>query len=163
MILQGSVTPHSASRKRSKNVYYVYILRCSGDRLYTGITTDPERRLREHSGLDAGGARFTRANPPEGFAAPAPDVPAEGGFADTPPMGPEFPDGGFAYAVSAAPEGFAALWSTDTRSRAQSLEYRIKHLTRSRKTALIEDNSLMEEYFGAELSAFFTRLSPPYT
>ena len=123
MILQGSATPHSASRKRSKNVYYVYILRCSGDRLYTGITTDPERRLREHSGLDAGGARFTRANPPEGFA---------------------------------------ALWSTDTRSRAQSLEYRIKHLTRSRKTALIEDNSLMEEYFGAELSAFFTRLSPPY-
>ena len=84
MILQGSAIPHSASRKRSKNVYYVYILRCSGDRLYTGITTDPERRLREHSGLDAGGARFTRANPPEGFA---------------------------------------ALWSTDTRSRAQSLEY----------------------------------------
>ena len=124
MILQGSATPHSASRKRSKNVYYVYILRCSGDRLYTGITTDPERRLREHSGLDAGGARFTRANPSEGFA---------------------------------------VLWSTDTRSRAQSLEYRIKHLTRSRKTALIEDNSLMEEYFGAELSAFFTRLSPPYT
>ena len=102
-------------------MYYVYILRCSGDRLYTGITTDPERRLREHSGLDAGGARFTRANPPERFE---------------------------------------ALWSTDTRSRAQSLEYRIKHLTRSRKTALIEDNSLMEEYFGAELSAFFVRLSP---
>ena len=43
-----------------------------------------------------------------GPAAPAPDVPAEGGLADTPPMGPEFPEGGFAYAASAAPDGFAA-------------------------------------------------------
>ena len=103
--------------------YYIYILRCKGDVLYTGITTDIKRRLAEHSGQAEGGAKFTRAR---------------------------------------RPVELAALWSTDTRSRAQSLEYRIKHLTRSRKTALIEDNSLMEEYFGAELSAFFTRLSPPY-
>lgn len=28
--------------------YYVYLLRCEDDSLYTGITTDVERRLREH-------------------------------------------------------------------------------------------------------------------
>ncbi|KKP36278.1 MAG: hypothetical protein UR28_C0047G0001, partial [Candidatus Peregrinibacteria bacterium GW2011_GWF2_33_10] len=28
--------------------YYVYILECSNKALYTGITTDLERRLKEH-------------------------------------------------------------------------------------------------------------------
>ena len=28
--------------------YYVYLLRCEGGSLYTGITTDVARRLREH-------------------------------------------------------------------------------------------------------------------
>ena len=41
-------------------MYYVYILLCGDDTLYTGITTDPERRLKEHK---AGrGARYTRAH-----------------------------------------------------------------------------------------------------
>ncbi|MEX0652385.1 MAG: GIY-YIG nuclease family protein [Candidatus Paceibacterota bacterium] len=29
-------------------MYYVYILECEDDSLYTGITTDIERRLEEH-------------------------------------------------------------------------------------------------------------------
>lgn len=50
--------------------YYVYILRCAGDLLYTGVTTDPERRLRQHTaGRSKGGAKFTAARRPEGFAA----------------------------------------------------------------------------------------------
>ena len=50
--------------------YFVYMLRCRGDALYTGITTDPARRLREHqSGRKKGGAKYTAARPPEGFAA----------------------------------------------------------------------------------------------
>ncbi len=40
-------------------MYYVYILRCKNLSLYTGITTDPARRIREHSGEIAGGARYT--------------------------------------------------------------------------------------------------------
>lgn len=48
--------------------YFVYILRCQGDRLYTGVTTDPERRFSEHSGK-ASGAKFTRAFRPESIAA----------------------------------------------------------------------------------------------
>ncbi len=29
-------------------MYYVYILRCADDSLYTGITTDVERRFKQH-------------------------------------------------------------------------------------------------------------------
>ncbi len=43
--------------------YYVYLLECRGGRLYTGITTDLARRLKEHRG-GARGANFTRAHPP---------------------------------------------------------------------------------------------------
>ena len=39
-------------------MWYVYILECKDDRLYTGITKDLTRRLKEHQ---AGrGGRFTR-------------------------------------------------------------------------------------------------------
>lgn len=43
--------------------YYVYMLTCRDGRLYTGITTDLERRLTEHN-TGKKGARFTRANSP---------------------------------------------------------------------------------------------------
>lgn len=49
-------------------MYSVYILRCRGDRLYTGITTDPARRFSEHGGSRRG-AKFTRAFSPEAVAA----------------------------------------------------------------------------------------------
>jgi putative endonuclease len=38
----------------------LYLLDCDG-RLYTGISTDPARRYREHLAGGARGARFTRA------------------------------------------------------------------------------------------------------
>ncbi|NIS78758.1 MAG: GIY-YIG nuclease family protein [Anaerolineales bacterium] len=42
--------------------YFCYILECADGTLYTGWTTDPERRLREHN---AGyGARYTRSRRP---------------------------------------------------------------------------------------------------
>ena len=42
------------------------MLRCADGTLYTGITTDVERRLREHNGLVGGrrGAAYTRARRP---------------------------------------------------------------------------------------------------
>lgn len=43
--------------------WYVYLLRCQDGSLYCGITTDLERRLREHNeGPD--GARYTRTRRP---------------------------------------------------------------------------------------------------
>ncbi|MFB6146229.1 MAG: GIY-YIG nuclease family protein [Halobacteriaceae archaeon] len=42
--------------------HWVYVLRCADDTLYTGYTTDIERRVAEH---DAGeGARYTRGRTP---------------------------------------------------------------------------------------------------
>ena len=50
-------------------MYYVYMLRCGDGSLYTGITTDLRRRLRQHSGAMAGGARYTAARRPVSYAA----------------------------------------------------------------------------------------------
>lgn len=44
--------------------YYVYILRCEDDSLYTGMTTDLERRFAEHCGSDGRGAKYTRSHRP---------------------------------------------------------------------------------------------------
>ncbi|MFB6243461.1 MAG: GIY-YIG nuclease family protein [Halobaculum sp.] len=42
--------------------HYVYVLSCADGSLYTGYTTDPERRVAEH---DAGeGAKYTRGRTP---------------------------------------------------------------------------------------------------
>lgn len=43
--------------------WYVYLLRCADDSLYTGITTDLERRLIEHNSQKLG-ARYTRSRRP---------------------------------------------------------------------------------------------------
>ena len=43
--------------------YYLYILRCADDTLYTGITVDLERRLHEHNHLSVG-AKYTRIRRP---------------------------------------------------------------------------------------------------
>lgn len=48
----------------AKTQWYVYILRCGDGSLYTGITTDPQRRLRQHRGEIKGGAKYTRARLP---------------------------------------------------------------------------------------------------
>lgn len=44
--------------------WYLYMVRCADDTLYTGITTDVQRRLDEHNGDDRIGARYTRARRP---------------------------------------------------------------------------------------------------
>ena len=40
------------------------MVRCADGTLYTGITTDLERRLEQHNGIRAGGARYTRSRRP---------------------------------------------------------------------------------------------------
>ena len=42
--------------------HYVYILSCADDSLYTGYTTDPDRRLAEHNAGE--GAKYTRGRTP---------------------------------------------------------------------------------------------------
>ena len=40
-------------------MYYVYIVRCADETLYTGIATELERRIEEHNCSDKG-AKYTR-------------------------------------------------------------------------------------------------------
>ena len=43
--------------------YYVYIVRCSDNSLYTGITTDINRRIYEHNETKKG-AKYTKSRRP---------------------------------------------------------------------------------------------------
>lgn len=45
-------------------MYIVYILRCGDGSLYTGLTTDPVRRLAEHASGGPKSARYTRSRLP---------------------------------------------------------------------------------------------------
>lgn len=47
----------------SNDLWWVYVLQCRGNRLYTGIARDPHARYQQH--VSGKGARFTRAFPPE--------------------------------------------------------------------------------------------------
>ena len=50
------------ARKRSDQNWFLYILRCQNDTLYTGVTKDLERRLKMHN--DGKASRYTRARRP---------------------------------------------------------------------------------------------------
>lgn len=47
---------------RMESIWYVYILRCGDNTLYTGITTDVEKRLETHR--SGKGAKYTRGRGP---------------------------------------------------------------------------------------------------
>ena len=44
--------------------WFVYMVRCVDDSLYTGVATDLERRVEEHNHSDGLAARYTRARRP---------------------------------------------------------------------------------------------------
>jgi len=58
--------------------WFVYMVRCTDDTLYTGVARDVVRRVAEHNGDDKLAARYTRARRPvalvyqEGCAVRAP-------------------------------------------------------------------------------------------
>ena len=47
----------------SQATWYVYIVQCRDNTLYTGISTDPETRVVEHN-IGQNGAKYTRARRP---------------------------------------------------------------------------------------------------
>ncbi len=44
--------------------WFIYILRCADNSLYTGITLDISKRLDQHNGIDKNGAKYTKARRP---------------------------------------------------------------------------------------------------
>lgn len=57
----------------TQNYWYVYMVQCADDSLYTGITTNLDRRVAAHNG--GTGSRYTRTRLPVGlvYSEPAPD------------------------------------------------------------------------------------------
>lgn len=50
-------------------MYYVYMLRCQGGSLYTGMAADLHRRMRVHTEKMSACARYTRSHPPTALEA----------------------------------------------------------------------------------------------
>ena len=48
----------------SKEMHYIYLVRCADDSLYCGWTTDLKRRMDAHNGHIPGGAKYTRSRRP---------------------------------------------------------------------------------------------------
>lgn len=46
-------------------MYYIYMLRCVDNSIYTGMTTDIERRMEEHFSQDNKCAKYTLRHKPE--------------------------------------------------------------------------------------------------
>ena len=44
--------------------WYMYVVLCFDNSLYCGITTNLERRLKQHNGVIKGGAKYTRGRRP---------------------------------------------------------------------------------------------------
>jgi putative endonuclease len=44
--------------------WFVYILRCADNSLYTGVALDINKRLNEHNGIDKNGAKYTQGRRP---------------------------------------------------------------------------------------------------
>lgn len=57
-------TPLAAHTGSAPRSWFVYLVRCHNGALYTGISTDPVRRLRQHQGELVGGARALRGKGP---------------------------------------------------------------------------------------------------
>lgn len=43
-------------------MYYTYMLRCSDNSIYTGMTSDLEKRIEEHMSKDKKGAKYTKSH-----------------------------------------------------------------------------------------------------
>ncbi len=48
---------------QGQSAWYVYMVQASDGKLYSGVTTEPLRRFRQHCGELAGGAKFFRGRP----------------------------------------------------------------------------------------------------
>jgi len=48
----------------TKNSWFIYMVRCVDNSLYTGIAKDVERRIHEHNSNDTLGAKYTKGRRP---------------------------------------------------------------------------------------------------
>ena len=58
------MTSKNNKQTTDQKSWFVYIMRCADNSLYTGVTTDISRRLDQHNGLIKNGAKYTRNRQP---------------------------------------------------------------------------------------------------
>lgn len=54
------ISKYDIMHEKVKKMYFVYMLRCKDNSIYTGITTDLERRLKEHKERGKKCAKYTQ-------------------------------------------------------------------------------------------------------
>jgi putative endonuclease len=59
-----SVATRTGPSHNESEPWFVYILRCADNSLYTGVTLDVNKRLDQHNGVAKKGARYTQARRP---------------------------------------------------------------------------------------------------
>jgi len=59
-----TITTDDGMPYQNSKFWYVYLLRCADNSLYCGITTNLEKRLRQHNGELIGGAKYTKVRQP---------------------------------------------------------------------------------------------------
>ncbi len=63
LVRHGVFCYNSQGGGRVDKPYFIYLLRCADNSIYTGITTDIRRRFAEHSGAPVG-AKYTASHTP---------------------------------------------------------------------------------------------------
>lgn len=51
-------------KAHNMETWFLYLIRCKDNSLYTGITTDVKRRFKEHQGNDRKGSKYLRGKAP---------------------------------------------------------------------------------------------------
>ena len=67
--LHESITANNMNTHQQNVSWYLYIIENKLGQLYTGITTAPDRRIAQHRGEKAGGARALKGKSPLTFKA----------------------------------------------------------------------------------------------
>ena len=62
--LPESITAQNGNTHNLPGTWYLYIVENRLGHLYTGITTNPQRRIKQHNGLLAGGAKALKGKAP---------------------------------------------------------------------------------------------------
>ncbi|MDD2966288.1 MAG: GIY-YIG nuclease family protein [Desulfovibrionaceae bacterium] len=70
--MASQLSPASPQPQEQETGWLVYLLECADGTLYCGITTNMPRRLAQHNGQSAGGARYTRGRRPVQLCASLP-------------------------------------------------------------------------------------------
>ena len=108
-------------------MYYTYMIRCKDNSIYTGITTNLEKRMQEHFTKDEKCAKYTKYSPILWDMAAS------------------------KYTKKHTAIRLERAWKSENRVFASKLEYWIKHLSKLQKENLIKNPKKLEEFLSDKI------------